>query len=380
MKIMYGHPDYPATMVGLEWARQNENSGRPYWDAPKSIVKAEVRRRLNRLHVAGQCPQCGGVGSDWVRLESWYNQDYIDHCACNAGVPGPDPEHLRGQVPPINHRVMVVFGGKDPEEQAARQAAEAAGLATATATAGGVPVHAGTAYQADGFRLDTGDTEKITYAVIFECSPAAAGELPVVARCDHHNPGDPGWGLGADQFWSASSLGQLCALLGVEPTEELLMVAAGDHCPADAYAGRCHGVDPKVFADFRIAGKAAFYAANPATVKKADKKMIHAAIQAATEKLQAAALVDGVRDLRTAGFIDELPEAALASGAAYMAAIPDTDRDRKPTGSTKIVLGGHTTPETVERFMEWGNSLPNRIGDAYGNPLRGFAGVVVKPE
>ena len=76
--------------------------------------------------------------------------------------------------------------------------------------------------------------------------------------------------------------------------------------------------------------------------------------------------------------IDELPEAALSIGEAYMASLPDTDRDRNPTGNTKIVLGGHTTPETVERFMEWANSLSGHIGDAYGNPIRGFAGVVVK--
>lgn len=89
-------------------------------------------------------------------------------------------------------------------------------------------------------------------------------------------------------------------------------------------------------------------------------------------------MVDGVRDLRGAGKIEELPEAALSIGEAYMASLPDTDRDRNLTGNTKIVLGGHTTPEAVTRFMEWGNSLPNKVGNAYGNPTRGFAGVIVK--
>jgi hypothetical protein len=67
-------------------------------------------------------------------------------------------------------------------------------------------------------------------------------------------------------------------------------------------------------------------------------------------------------------------------GLAYMASLPDTDRDRQPTGNTKIVLGGHTTPEEVNKFMEWANSLPNKVRNAYRNPIRGFAGVVVKPE
>jgi len=274
---------------------------------------------------------------------------------------------------------LVIFGGPDAEEAAARRVARDAGCSLATATAGGVRVSAGTAYKADGFNLDEGDLDEVAEAIIFECAPAATESLPVVARCDHHNPGDPGWNKGASQYWEASSLGQLCTYLGVEPTDELRLVAAGDHCPADAYAGRCPGIDPATFGEFRIAGKVAFYATNPRTAEKSDAKKIRMAIADAGEKLAVAPLTkSGVRDLRDAGFIDELPEAALASGAAYMAAIPDTDRDRQPTGNTKIVLGGHTTPEIVERFMAWANTLPNRIGDAYGNPVRGFAGVVVK--
>lgn len=275
--------------------------------------------------------------------------------------------------------IVIIFGGQDAEEAAAREVARQAGCATATAIAGGARVHAGSAYKADGFEIDEGVAALVDRAVIFECAPAAAGALPVVARCDHHNPDDPGWGKGADEFWEASSLGQLCQFLGVEMTPELALVAAGDHCPAAAYAGRCPGIDPEAFARFRVEGKAAFYAANPRTAHKADPEQIRAAIAAATEKLRAAPRTDaGVRDLRTAGFIDELPEAALASGEAYMAAIPDTDRDRQPTGHTKIVLGGHATPEVVEAFLDWAKTLDNRIGEPYGNPMRGFAGVVVK--
>lgn len=280
----------------------------------------------------------------------------------------------------IAKNVVVIFGGSDTEEQAARAVARAAGCVLATAvTADGKKVHGGNAYSAVAFVVDEGSLEGIAQAIVFECSPAAAGALEVVAKCDHHNPGDAGWGKGADQFWEASSLGQLCSLLGVLPTSELLMVAAGDHCPADAYAGCCAGVNSADFAEFRIAGKVAFYATNPKTADKADADKIRAAISAARTKLESAALVDGVCDLRDAGMVDELPEAALSSGMAYMSAIPDTDRDRNPTGNTKIVLGGHTTPETVEKFLKWARSLENRVGEPYGNPVRGFAGVIIAP-
>ncbi len=279
----------------------------------------------------------------------------------------------------MSKNILVVFGGQDPEEQAARRVAREAGCVLATATTvDGKKVHAGNAYQATGYTVDEGDVAGVTDAVTFECAPAAAGELPVAARCDHHNPGDAGYGLPAAEYWQASSLGQLCAVLSTEPTEELRMVAAGDHCPADAYVGRCPGVDPETFYAFRLAGKVAFYAANPRTVEKANLDKIQAAIEAAKARLLAAPEVDGVRDLRDAGEIDELPEAGLLLGFAYMAAIPDVDRDRQPTGNTKIVLGGHTTPETVERFLGWAKTLTNRVGEPYGNPIRGFAGVIVK--
>lgn len=279
-----------------------------------------------------------------------------------------------------NSNLVVIFGGQDPEEAAARAVALRNGCAVATATVGGQKVAAFNAYRADGYVVDSGEvSEEETQVIIFECSPAAAGSLEIVVHCDHHNPGDPGYGLGPEQFWEASSLGQLCAVLGVEATPELEMVAAGDHCPADAYASRCVGIDPAEFLNFRIAGKVAFYATNPRTADKADAEKIRTAIEAAKVKLTEAPLVDGVCDLRDAGMIDELPEAALSTGMAYMASLPDTDRERKPTGNTKYVLGGHTTSEIVMQFMAWGNSLPNRVGDAYGNPTRGFAGVVVKP-
>jgi hypothetical protein len=186
--------------------------------------------------------------------------------------------------------------------------------------------------------------------------------------------------LGSSHFWEASSLGQLLNFFGVQPTIEQLFVAAGDHCPAAAYAGQCPGIDPVEFAKFRITQKLSFYVGDARNAHKATAELLAAVIETAKTKLLEAPEVDGVRDLRQVGYVDELPEAALSLGLAYMSQIPDTDRDRNPTGNTKILLGGHTTPELVTKFMEWGNLLSNKVGPAYGNPIRGFAGVVVTPE
>lgn len=281
-------------------------------------------------------------------------------------------------------KVLVVFGGADFEEAAARIVALENGLVVATATtADGKKVHAGNAYMATGFVFDSfiNDTaDEIEGVIVFETTPDVAGVLPVILRADHHNPGDSGFSLGPSHFWEASSLGQLMNFLKIQPTSDQLLVAAGDHCPASAYAGLCPGIDPAEFAKFRILQKLSFYFGDLRNAHKATAELLAGVIENAKAKLLEAFEVDGVRDLRSAGYIDELPEAALSLGLAYMSSIPDTDRDRQPTGNIKILLGGHTTPEAVTKFMEWGNSLQNKVGPAYGNPIRGFAGVVVTPE
>ena len=277
---------------------------------------------------------------------------------------------------------LVIFGGSDNEEQAARKVASSFGCAIGTATVDGTKVNSNSSYSANGFILDDGDLSEVTQVVIFESSLKAIGNFNngnVKKLCDHHNPGDFGYNYGSEKFWEGSSLGQLCELLGAERTHELELVAAGDHCPVGAYLGQCPGIDPKEFLDFRVQQKVEFYAGNPRLPSKTAEQIL-ADMESAKIKLQEAKLVDGVRDLRQAGKIEELPEAAMSLGFAYMASLPDTDREGNKTGNVKFTLGGHTTPEIVKNFIEWGNSLPNKVGNAYGNPTRGFAGVVVTPE
>ncbi len=275
-------------------------------------------------------------------------------------------------------KYLVIFGGEDLEEGAARVVAMEAGCVLATATVAGVKVHAGNAYVADGFTVgdDEGDLSTVTGVACFECSPSM-GDVVGVTKCDHHNPGDPGFGLGADQYWEASSLGQLCALLGAERTHELELVAASDHCPADAYAGRCPGVAPSEFLGFRVARLEKFYS-GPLESDRTPGE-IRADIESAKKKLSTAQSVEGIRDFVVAGDgtgeSPELEEAALATQEAYMISFFERDENGAPTGNSSIILRGHTPPEVVRRFREWGNSLPNRV-EAYAG--RGFAEVVVR--
>lgn len=287
----------------------------------------------------------------------------------------------------MKNPILVIFGGSDHEEQAARKVCKDHDIWTATATVNGTKCHAGNAYQANGYVIDGATDFNVDGAdcIIFECNAAAAGGQEVVGRCDHHNPGDPGYALGPDRFWEASSLGQLCSILGVSPTEGLLMVAAGDHCPAAAYKGLCPGVDAQKFKTHRIAGLATAWLAGVSPtdgypIYADDSEQVEKAIDFATKLIRLApeSSFVGVKDLRQYGKIDQLPEAALIAGYAYISQIPDTDRDGNPTGNVKINLGGDNSPETVKAVMEWLNRHPSGMAPAYGVPSRGFAGRVFK--
>jgi len=274
---------------------------------------------------------------------------------------------------------LVIFGAEDHESIEARKWARRAGAATATATYQGQPVHAGTAYKADGYRIDTGDHEMIQTAIIFECNPNCAGSILIHSICDHHRPGDFGYDMKPENFWPASSLGQLWAVLGLpgpymnNPAHEIArMTAAGDHCPKDAYQGLCPGIGVNEFQEFRLCQKAV----NGKEYSKI-KWEINEAVKILEQKDLNAALY-GVIDLREYGQIPELPEAAMITGKAYLSQIQERDREGRPTGNDKIVLGGDTTPEQVEQFLAWAKELPNRVGEPYGVPSRGFGGVVIK--
>ena len=327
-------------------------------------------------------------------------------------------------------KIMVIFG--DQHDSAARKLARAAGYVIATATLDGKSVHAGNAYKANGFRVDEGDLTNVEKVIVFECSPAVAGDLEVIAVCNHLNLGVSGYGSVPEKFLPASSVGQLIKIITstmgeivwktigwtayiadaigrndiyfrffepenvwmvgfdlIDPLlwdssfmwevpQEIVFAAAGDHCPADAYAGRCPGVDPKKFLEFRVRQKVAFYANYPELPSKTAEE-IFADIESAKRRLCLAMTVSGVRDLQTRGMHDseELREAAFMVREAYNVSLLDTDKNGNPTNNLRIILSGHISPKIYRWFMEFGNSLQNRAGDVHSLG-RGVYSVVMK--
>lgn len=84
--------------------------------------------------------------------------------------------------------------------------------------------------------------------VWIECEPVG-GKKAITAVggrfIDHHYPGDLGYGMSAQQHADASSIAQLCKLLEIPMTDEILLASAIDHGLAAAYRNEI----PGIFAD-----------------------------------------------------------------------------------------------------------------------------------
>lgn len=177
---------------------------------------------------------------------------------------------------------------------------------------------------------------------------------------DHHNPGDPGYGKPPKEFLEASSIGQVLRVLNKEPTPDILLIAAADHCLGAAYKGLCPGVNPDELMKWRVVSRAAYQKKKPAAIMTA--------IESARATLRAAPLIQltagiSVRDMRG---IDapELPEAAAREGTCFVSSIPYK-------GRTKYVCQSGSVEE-IEAFIEWAKK--NGLENIYGDPTRGFAG------
>lgn len=305
--------------------------------------------------------------------------------------------------------MLVIFGGPDAEAQAAEEICRNAGVLVAHAMAGGRRVHPGNAYAADQISEPFGERKLVVW---FECAPAPGSALADNCRemaedgweftvCDHHRPGDPGYGRQPAEFLAASSIGQLVALLAIRrqmpqwhasgydagpagsffyhPRQgwlvgdddmnaivppAVVLTAAADHCLAAAYRGECPGVEPDALMKWRVESRAAFQR-RPVADVLVDIERARRHLREQWQYIQDCASDSGITwaDFGDA-IIPELPEAACREGIAYVVTV--TERD----GRSKRVLGA-ATPEQVRHWMA---SEGRSLSGVYGDPARGFAG------
>lgn len=337
-----------------------------------------------------------------------------------------------------NARRLVVLGAdSDSEMIQIERRLRAAGEIVAYATIQGSRVHPGNAYRATGWTFFPwspivgeaffDDGGQIVFVECFVAGSGPAFERPTII--DHHRPGDPGYGRPPEEYWEASSLGQVCALLGVQPIKRELLIAAADHCLEAAYRGRCPGVDPDELMRWRAESRAAFQKRPVedvlADVEAARKRLrdaptlprhrhgypipwvarcqvrrrVYAAVHGGEHDPEGSIVFDGPPVEYTGGLgafdegdchpsrwweidgadprphhflrdlrgqhVPELPEAAAREGIPFLATVQDKD------GRVKTVLQA-APPELVRRFMA--GELVTGLKEVYGDPARGFAG------
>jgi len=276
--------------------------------------------------------------------------------------------------------VTAILGSADPEMGLIEVALTAAGVRYVYASVDGCRVHPGNAGRATGVIGEIGSGQ----VVLVECDGPWLRSLPVVARCDHHSPGDQGFGRPPEEFLTASSVGQVMLWLAGLPTDgtvgiehsggawfiggqvvpaDVVLGAAADHCLGAAYAGRCPGVDPDALMLWRAQSRAEFQGRSVKSLL-ADIAQTQAALDsAAMVNLSAVAQA---ADMRREPPWPELPEAAARLGAGYISG-PLIG----PDGRRKFTCSG--LPEQVKAFMdEW--APKNGLTGIYGDPKRGFAG------
>jgi len=136
-------------------------------------------------------------------------------------------------------KMEFVLGSMDPEMIAIAAAVEAAGHSWVSAVAPGKdgvgPVVYANQYVATS-------PQPSPDQIWVECAPVRGkAELRVLSAriVDHHEVGDPGHGRPNSEAFVASSLGQVLAMLGVEPTTEQVCIGASDHAPVAFLAGEC---------------------------------------------------------------------------------------------------------------------------------------------
>ncbi|MFZ2205706.1 MAG: hypothetical protein WAV23_03895 [Minisyncoccia bacterium] len=284
-------------------------------------------------------------------------------------------------------KTIIIFGATDLEYVRARAIAVANGLVVAMATAPDQKseiqkVNPFSAYKATGYEVVEGDAIGATQCIIFECSPVAANGLEVVAQCDHHNPGDAGYGLGPEKSFEASSLGQLITFLGIEPTQQDRVVAAADHCLAAAYAGKCPGVTAQEVLESRI----------DEIMRRdgfSDRQLAMEAIQKTLQILKnppATVVLGGevVADIRELGKVPFTVEAGVMTGTNYLAKGGDERFPDKVncSGSQEVIQEFLGEPVGSGRDTTYPNgwAVTNGLFNAYGDAKRGFAGAYENPQ
>lgn len=257
---------------------------------------------------------------------------------------------------------VFIVGADDPEMQIIRSVVKDNGFDVIQAYAEGKPVKAGNAYSCDEFKPSHIPEGRVVWV---ECGPHDHKIVRDII-VDHHNEGDPGYEHGPAEYWNGSSIGQVCNLIGVEPTDYLRLAAAADHCLGAAYRGECPGITPEALKSWRVTWRANRRGLKRYQLIARIEKATDALLKLPILEFQGHQFVDGMNQS-----IPELVEAAAIHGKALLITCTNRASQRDKVG----LLGA--TPEAVSAWIAMIGNHPN-FENIYGCPARGYAGAYYK--
>jgi len=265
----------------------------------------------------------------------------------------------------MNNRIFLL-GAEDPETVQIRQRLADAGEPWVNLMKGKHRVTSRNAYEAEpvpALRIaHMYDPEVRPTIYLVEGRPEGLGGFETVV-IDHHHQGDPGYGKAPAQYMEASSLGQVLAVLGKDPTPEDQMVAAADHCLRAAYEGKCPGVAPTELALWRAKSRSKFIGMSLEEYQEQVNQARAKVLALPTVKIKGTPFRDS-RDQQ----IKELPEASAQMCTAVLYSTPPKNGVFK-----EGVLSG--TPKEIRLWKHWVTSRgANELSGVYGDPERGIAG------
>jgi hypothetical protein len=259
---------------------------------------------------------------------------------------------------------IFLLGADDPEMKAMTRLLIVCGALFSYAFVEGQRATPGNSYRADP--VDIPDDLQL---VVVECAFEDMPDSVIVV--DHHRPGDPGFALGPDRFWEASSIGQLHKLLGIEPDHDAVVMAAFDHCFAIAARGGCAGVTAEEVIHLRIGEIAKQTGRSGADIWQ----LVLAFRRMLTQAPELAIGDQSVKDFRKEylgeGYSLRYLAAQLAATMnGHVAILRHRDHVR---GEEKNTITGHASAATIKEFIRtW--APQQGLDRIFGVPDRGYAG------
>lgn len=281
-----------------------------------------------------------------------------------------------------------ILGADDPEMQAIVACLKKAGQKYGFAAIGGQRCHAANAYQADSVISPEGEVSALENGydtlVFVECRPwnvphKRKRQLLVI---DHHEEGDPGYDLEPEDFWEASSLGQLICMLRTDGyplavTRSMLVLAAMDHCRQAAIRGECPDITPHEVMLLRVREIAAAKGVTSSIVRKRINEYIKVLREREAVQFGPWKLIDLTDHHLGIGYSLDLLCAQTALDIKGLTALL-RHSDTPGEWGERISISGHATPEMVTYFMQaYAKEKP--LYRVFGVPRRGYAGGFLRP-